>query len=41
LIDATIENHAAYIESWISVLKQDKTAIFTASKHAAQPMILF
>jgi len=35
LIDATIENHAAYIESWISVLKQDKTAIFTASKHAS------
>lgn len=33
-VDATIENHAAYVESWLKVLKNDKTAIFTASKQA-------
>ena len=33
-VDATIENHAAYLENWLTVLKNDKTAIFTASKHA-------
>lgn len=33
-VEATIENHAAYLQSWLSVLKNDKTAIFTASKHA-------
>lgn len=33
-VGATIENHAAYLESWLRVLKNDKTAIFTASKQA-------
>lgn len=33
-IDATIENHAAYLESWLKVLKNDKNAIFTACKQA-------
>src|SRR5262245_44264853 len=28
------EDHAAYIESWLTVLKQDKRAIFTAAPHA-------
>jgi len=35
LVDATIENHAAYLESWLKVLKNDKSAIFTASKNAS------
>lgn len=35
-VNATIENHAAYLESWLKVLKNDKTAIFTAAKHAGQ-----
>ncbi|KNH06167.1 Antirestriction protein [Candidatus Burkholderia brachyanthoides] len=35
-VNATIENHAAYLESWLKVLKNDKTAIFTAVKHAGQ-----
>lgn len=34
-VDTTIENHAAYVENWLSVLKNDKTAIFTASKQAS------
>lgn len=33
-VDATVENHAAYLDSWLRVLKNDKTAIFTASKQA-------
>lgn len=33
-VDSTIENHAAYVENWLQVLKNDKTAIFTASKQA-------
>mgnify|MGYP000737112260 CR=1 FL=1 len=28
------EDHAAYIESWLKVLKNDKRAIFTAASHA-------
>ena len=35
-IDATIEGHASYLEGWLSVLRNDKTAIFTAAKHANQ-----
>lgn len=35
-VDATIENHAAYLESWIKVLKNDKNAIFTAASHAGR-----
>lgn len=34
-IDATVENHASYLASWIEVLKNDKSAIFTAAKHAS------
>ena len=28
------DDHAAYIASWIKVLKNDKRAIFTAASHA-------
>lgn len=28
------EDHAAYIEIWLKVLKEDKRAIFTAAAHA-------
>ncbi len=28
------EDHAAYIASWLKVLKDDKRAIFTAASHA-------
>jgi antirestriction protein ArdC len=28
------EDHAAYIASWIKVLRNDKRAIFTAASHA-------
>ena len=31
----TIEGHASYVQSWLKVLKSDKTAIFTAAKHAS------
>ncbi|WP_038200568.1 ArdC family protein [Xenophilus azovorans] len=34
LVDATIEGHAAYLDSWLQVLKNDRTAIFTAARHA-------
>lgn len=34
-IDATVENHASYLAAWIKVLKNDKSAIFTAAKHAS------
>ena len=30
----TREDHAAYIGSWLQVLKNDKRAIFTATSHA-------
>ena len=30
----TREDHAAYIGSWLQVLKDDKRAIFTAASHA-------
>ncbi|MBN8997695.1 MAG: hypothetical protein J0H94_21005 [Rhizobiales bacterium] len=28
------EDHAAYIDGWLKVLKQDRRAIFTAASHA-------
>jgi antirestriction protein ArdC len=28
------EDHAAYIASWLKVLKNDRRAIFTAASHA-------
>ena len=36
MVDATIEAHADYVQSWITVLKSDKRAIFTAASHAAK-----
>jgi antirestriction protein ArdC len=36
MIDATIEAHADYVQSWIKVLKGDKKAIFTAASQAAK-----
>ena len=30
----TREDHAAYVASWLKVLKDDKRAIFTAASHA-------
>ncbi len=36
LVDATIEGHAAYLESWLQVLRHDRTAIFTAARHAGE-----
>lgn len=30
------EDHAAYLESWLQVLKNDKRAIFTAASHASR-----
>ncbi len=32
------EDHAAYLASWLDVLKQDKRAIFTAASHAQKAM---
>lgn len=34
LVDATIEGHAAYLDSWLQVLRNDRSAIFTAARHA-------
>lgn len=34
LEDATIEGHASYLDSWLRVLKADKSAIFTAAAAA-------
>lgn len=36
MIDAMIETHADYVQSWIKVLKDDKKAIFTAASQAAK-----
>ena len=36
LVDATIEGHAAYLDSWLQLLKNDRTAIFTAARHAGE-----
>ena len=33
-VDATLEDHASYLDIWLRVLKSDKNAIFTASKQA-------
>ena len=35
LQDTTLELHASYLDSWLKVLRRDKTAIFTASRHAS------
>lgn len=34
LLDATLEHHASYLQSWLNGLKADKNAIFAASKLA-------
>ncbi|MDM0110221.1 zincin-like metallopeptidase domain-containing protein [Variovorax sp. J22R24] len=34
-MDATIEGHAAYLDAWLQVLRRDRTAIFTAARHAS------
>ncbi|WP_183028165.1 zincin-like metallopeptidase domain-containing protein [Variovorax sp. UMC13] len=36
LVEATIEGHAAYLDHWLQVLRNDRTAIFTAAPHACQ-----
>jgi antirestriction protein ArdC len=37
MVDATIEAHADYVQSWLPVLKNDKrAAIFTAAGQAAK-----
>jgi antirestriction protein ArdC len=36
MVDATIEAHADYVQSWVRVLKSDKRAIFTAASQAAK-----
>ena len=36
LVDTTIEGHAAYLDSWLQLLKNDRTAIFTAARHAGE-----
>lgn len=36
MVDATIEAHASYLDSWVKVLKSDKRAIFTAASQAAK-----
>lgn len=35
-IDATLENHASYVDSWVTVLKRDKKAIVSAAALAAK-----
>ena len=35
-IGTMIPNHASYIDSWLTVLKNDKRAIFTAASHASK-----
>jgi len=34
-VDATVHEHASYLDSWIKILKEDKTAIFKAAKQAS------
>jgi antirestriction protein ArdC len=34
LAPVTRDDHAAYIASWLKVLKNDKRAVFTAASHA-------
>ena len=36
LVEATIEGHAAYLDAWLQVLRDDRTAIFTAARHAGE-----
>ena len=36
LVGATIEGHAAYLDSWLQALRNDRSAIFTAARHAGE-----
>ena len=36
LVDTTIEGHAAYLDSWLKVLRNDRNAIFTAARLAGE-----
>jgi antirestriction protein ArdC len=36
LVEATIEGHAAYLDAWLRVLRNDRTAIFTAARLAGE-----
>ena len=36
LVEATVEGHAAYLDSWLKVLRGDRNAIFTAARHAGE-----
>lgn len=36
LVNASIEGHVAYLDSWLQVLRNDRTAIFTAARHAGE-----
>jgi len=36
MVDATIDGHASYVESWVRVLKGDKVASFTAASQASK-----
>lgn len=36
LVDTTIEGHAAYLDAWLQVLRNDRTAIFTAARLAGE-----
>lgn len=35
LVDSTLAGHASYLQSWLKVLRRDKTAIFSAARHAS------
>jgi antirestriction protein ArdC len=36
IVPEVMPEHAAYLDSWLKVLKQDKKAIFTAASHASR-----
>ena len=36
LVDAKVEGHAAYLDSWLKVLRRDRNAIFAAARHASE-----
>lgn len=36
LVETTIEGHAAYLDNWLQILKNDRSAIFTASRLAGE-----
>lgn len=34
MVEATVKGHAAYPDAWLQVLKNNRTAIFTAARRA-------